>query len=221
MSLIDIHTHNLGNEAGVITVRNLFPHENIPDPVPDEYFSVGLHPWLLESSEDSDDQICLLEKKAKLGNVIAVGECGIDRFAKAAIEIQVEIFLRQAEIAESLGKPVIIHCVKAFNEIIKLRRNFRSLTPWIIHGYNGSPELTVHLVDQGFMFSFGKALLNENSKAFRSFQQLNDNMFFLETDESDLPVSDMYAFAARSRSCGIDNLELQVENNFKRIFFGA
>jgi TatD DNase family protein len=182
------------------------------------YYSVGLHPWLLESSPDISDLMLKVEQKAGLKNILAVGECGLDKMIRIDMTIQEKVFTDHVAIAEKVSKPLIIHCVKTFNELMQLKRKLHNTTPWILHGFKGSPELAEQLLLQGFLFSFGKALLNSESKALRSLPYIPDDCIFFETDESDLNISDLYSAASVYKNCPVEELDSRIQSNFNRIF---
>lgn len=60
------------------------------------------------------------------------------------------------ELSETLRKPLILHIVKSFPEIIALRKQWKPTQPWIIHGFRGKPQLARELLAHGFHLSYGK-----------------------------------------------------------------
>ena len=94
--------------------------------------SVGIHPW-----HASEWQIEHLDELATDPRVVAIGEAGFDTLRGPSAEIQTRIFRHQALLAERLGKPLIIHCVKAWDALLEQQRLLRPETPWIIHGFRG------------------------------------------------------------------------------------
>lgn len=145
----DIHTHRL--DAGDDCIINLPLHVTLPD---SGYFSVGIHPWDTENATDAD--IGEIERLAADPRVVAIGETGIDMLRGASVEKQREIFERHIELSERLGKPLILHVVKAFPEIIRLRRLHKPRQRWIVHGFRGKPELARELLHHGFDISIGQ-----------------------------------------------------------------
>jgi len=87
--------------------------------------------------------------------IVAIGETGIDKLKGPSYDIQIPVFEKHIALSESLKKPLIIHCVKAWDELIRVRRQSQPSQPWIIHGYRSNPELTKRLIKEGFMFSVG------------------------------------------------------------------
>ena len=88
--------------------------------------------------------------------VVAVGECGIDRLRGADEAVQEQWFVRQVQLAEAAGLPVTVHCVKAFDVLLRLHKELRPTTRWTIHGFRGKPALAAQLLAAGFDLSFGR-----------------------------------------------------------------
>ena len=101
---------------------------------------------------------------ASCPQVVAIGECGLDRLRGAALEEQQRWFVRQAELAESSGRPLIVHCVKAFDVLIQLHRCLSPRAQWVVHGFRGKPQLAQMLLRAGMHLSFGK---NYNEESYR------------------------------------------------------
>ena len=93
----------------------------------------------------------------------------------------------------------------------------RPSMPWIMHAYNGSPELTKQLVEMGFLFSFGDILFRDNAKAIESFRYLPMNRIFFETDEADTPVETIYQKGSELKQVSMEELKYFVWKNFNRI----
>ncbi len=140
----DIHTHNpLATDA----VINLTPGMAMR---PDALYSVGIHPWCPETD------FGWVERMARHPQVVMIGECGIDRLRSPLTpDRQIELLRRHAELAEQTGKPLILHVVRAYNDIMALHRQMRPSQPWIIHGFRGKPQLARQLTDMGIHISLG------------------------------------------------------------------
>ena len=59
-------------------------------------------------------------------------------------------------LSEKNSLPLILHVVKAFPEIIALKKELKPRQPWIIHGFRGKPELAKELHRHGFFLSLGE-----------------------------------------------------------------
>jgi TatD DNase family protein len=225
-SLIDIHTHKIPAAPGISIVNiilkdksygeNITPLETINKfNEPDIYFSVGVHPWFLSAWEN---QIELLEEIANLPKVIAIGECGLDKTKGITLDKQAEIFNIHIRLSEKLEKPLIIHCVKAYNELIRTRSEMQPKQPWIIHGFSSSPQIANQCIESGMCISLGKVLFN-NSLTIRSLlQAIPLSRLFLETDENDYTIDDVYQKYATLMEITVDQLKFEMVKNFDNYF---
>lgn len=171
---IDIHTHD---KSRINAVINIYPHENL---IEGAFHSVGIHPW-----QTTDIDLSTIEKLNTLAShpqVVAIGETGIDTLKGASIDKQIDIFKLHISLSEQVKKPLIIHCVKAFNEIITIKKQLKPSMPWIIHGFRGKPQLTQQLLNNGFYISLGEHFNSQSATIIPS-----DRLFF-ETDESSLDI---------------------------------
>lgn len=147
----NIHAHGV---RGPRVITNLDPGETIDTEPGEAWYSVGIHPWHSEGTSEAD--IENVRELASDPRVAAIGEAGLDAHRGAGAEEQERIFVRQAQIAEDAGKPMIIHCVGRYGRIIELRRLLVPEQLWIIHGFRGKPELARQLVAAGFGISLGE-----------------------------------------------------------------
>ncbi len=160
MNLPDIHNHKITevNQSSTI-VNRLSDFDSIPDT---GYYSVGLHPWYLnEQTADKEFEIAIGAALKK--NVLAIGECGLDKVCKTDWKLQKKWFEAHISLAIQWGKPMIVHCVKAFWEVrIELKKNWME-EPVIFHGFNRGTVLANELISAGYYLSFGKHLMLEHS----------------------------------------------------------
>ena len=119
---VNIHSHQIHSEQQVLAIHNLFAHE----PVPEEgLFSIGWHPWYLNDFETTEI-FKVLEEKAVLSQIVAIGETGLDKAITIDWNKQTDVFRFHVEIANKLQKPLIIHCVRAYSELIKFKKEFKA-----------------------------------------------------------------------------------------------
>lgn len=214
---VDIHTHQHHSEKDTVLVQNVYPGERIPVFSGRNFYSVGLHPWHLASETENNAALELVEEALELDHVIFVGEAGLDKLVNTDFNEQKRVFEAQAYIAEEYQYPLIIHCVKAFNEVIGLRKKMNPAMPWILHAYNGSLDLTKQLEKMNFIFSFGKNLLKDNSKVIQAFKYLGLNNLFFETDELEMDVNHIYERAAKLKDIPVQQLKSATWDNLTRI----
>lgn len=138
----DIHTHNPQATDAVI---NLEPGMAMR---PGGLYSAGWHPWW------PDPNMAWVRRLAADPQVVMIGETGIDkRRAAMTLPQQIELAKEHARLAEEVGKPLILHIVGAWPEIMALRKELRPQQPWIIHGFRGKQQLAEQLVRAGFILS--------------------------------------------------------------------
>lgn len=145
----DVHSHS---HRGPDVITNLREGDSISTPEGLACYSAGLHPWDTEKPFDW----LWLERTVADPRVVAVGECGLDRIKGAPLEEQEKLFRRQVALSELIGKPLIIHCVRAYAEMLRLRAELKPSQPWLIHGFRGKSELARQLIAAGFLLSLPK-----------------------------------------------------------------
>lgn len=210
---IDIHTHHLQNGPEVLEIQNLRAGEDWPETM-STYLSYGVHPW----DADRPERVALLDQVFAIENLSAIGECGLDKFQGGDLSTQTRLFKRHIELSEKQNKPLLIHCVGYYNELMALRKEGPSALPWIIHGFTGHPQLADQLIKAGFLLSFGEALMDADSKAVGSLKTLPGHCWFLETDDSDRSIQTIYQRAAAICEIAISQLKTQLHQNFLSTF---
>ncbi len=144
--IIDIHTHRPYPQPEGIISKALRPDSAETSEMKTfQLYSVGMHPWDTQDTEDAG-LFARLEEIAAQPNVAAIGECGIDLLRGAPMFRQLLVFRRHVEISEKLRKPLIIHDVKADDIICGLRRDMKPTQPWCIHGFRGKPAAAMALI---------------------------------------------------------------------------
>ena len=213
---INIHTHHTGFQDSVFSIVNVFlsDYPEVPAKTP---FSIGLHPWHLGLESDAGTR-SKLQKATSLPNVMAIGESGLDKAIKASPELQEERFRIHIDISEEHKKPLIIHCVKAFNEIMSLKTKLKPSSPWIIHGYQGSEQLTRDLIRDGFYVSVNERIMKYPERNKSMLQEVPVNRLFLETDEYETHISGLYGFVAECYGMELQNLKDTVMENFNSVW---
>ena len=178
--------------------------------------SVGLHPWHV--SDDWQEAFAPVCAAAERTDVWAIGECGFDKLkAGASLAVQVEAFRAHIALAERVQKPMVIHCVKAFDELLALRKETEEAAkrvgrlpqPWVVHGFRGKPEQAKQLMTKGMLLSFGHQYNVETlRKVFAEYFQLSTitSPFYLETDDLHLSVRQIYEQVAHHLDVDVDRL---------------
>ena len=185
---IDIHTHNF-------TSRHI------------ELRAVGIHPWDVENSS-IDESI--------FQGAQAIGEIGLDYACKVNRQRQEEFFKQQLLIAQRLKLPVVIHCVRAFEQVLKILQSY-TLRGVIFHGFIGSKELATEVIKRGYFLSFGERTFR-SQKTIEALRNTPLENLFLETDVSDIPIEEIYAKTAQITGVDMNTLIHSITNNYNKLF---
>ena len=208
--LKDIHTHRFTDSApeevllSCPVLKNEIPAEAV-------YLSAEIHPWHL-TAENLSCQIERMENMLSDSRVLALGEVGLDKLTECPYPIQIKAFEEIVSISEAYGKPLIIHCVKSVDELIAIRKKMRPALPWIMHGFRGKPQQADSLLRHGFYLSFGE---HYNSQVMK---EIPIERLLLETDESNVPIDELYNRAAAIRHISAEELKLAVLHNVNNVF---
>jgi len=214
---IDIHTHNAKPAKGIFAVENLMAHENLmPGTITAKAFTAGIHPWHLNEF-NRDKLLEYVSNVAGDPNLIAFGEAGFDKLRGPSVELQTSTFAEQVKIAGEYNKPLVIHCVRAWEELLAAHRNMKPLTPWLVHGFRGKKELALQLIKRGMYLSFWfDFVMRPDSAELLRF--LPNYRIFLETDGADVDIRDIYRKASIDLGMDVDELKRIVINNFNALF---
>ena len=185
---IDIHTHRP-------TALHIEPQ------------AVGIHPWMAEK-EAFDEAI--------FDNAVAIGEIGLDFACDVNRDTQERVFRTQLAQAEKRNLPVILHCVRAFEPIMKILAEYR-LRAVIFHGFIGSAQQAKRAIDTGHYLSFGPNAFR-SPKTIAALQSTPENRLFAETDDSGEAIENVYSRIAQTRGISVEELRVTIENNYNKIF---
>lgn len=213
---IDLHTHLFSADPSVWAIRSFHQQEKREAEHYTGPRSVGLHPWFLEAGGWEEDWEWV-ERESVRSEVVAIGETGLDRLQGPDLSLQEEIFLRHIRLAEACNKPVIVHCVRAWSELERIVRSATPSVPVVVHGFQKDIVLMEKLLSLGVFFSFGAAILRENSTAAHSFAAVPLDRVFLETDDGQHPIQTIYGSAAALRGLTESALAAQIHINLQTI----
>lgn len=200
---VDIHTH-VDNQS-VIKIVDDFS-ENI-------LTTWGVHPW--DVIDFNLSQISQIQRN--LREIFAIGEVGLDKVHKETFAKQVEVFEEMIRLSESYGKPMIVHCVRAYSEIIEIRKRTKATMPWVIHGFNSSVETMRQLLKYDIYISLGEILYHNENQAVKILKTIPVDRLVLETDVSGRDIKDVYAKAAELMGCEIEFLCDKIFENYGRL----
>lgn len=210
MNCFDIHTHCLPQHPE----QAILSHHIGSDPLDrrEVHASVGIHPWYL-TEQNTSIQLQLLEQTLQSHRVVALGEAGLDRLRGCPLDVQTIVFRHEVALAEAYRLPMIIHCVRAFNELIQLKKELHPVQPWIIHGFRGKESVARDLLRHGFHLSFG-ALFQEETVRTVPLERL-----FIETDESQESIDEICRHIAKARGVSPEDLAEAINKNVREVFF--
>lgn len=203
MDFLDFHHHQLGKNG----IYNLDLNEEIPV----AKFSAGLHPKDITENWKSDFE--KIKTISLSENCLAIGECGLDGLVNIDENLQNEIFKSHILWAEAIDKPIIIHCVRRFSQILHYKN---AKIPLVIHGFNKKENIAKELLDTGFYLSFGHAGL-ENLSLQNIIKNIPIQRLFLETDDSDFEIIKLYEKVSEIKSITLENLKDKMWENLNNI----
>ena len=213
MKFFNLHTHQFSNQLDVLELVNQYPQEfdaSIPN------YSIGIHPWhIVEDRIEADLEI--IESKLKDEMCLAIGECGLDKRIEIPMALQQIVFEKQLALAEKYRKPVVIHCVAAFQEVIAIKKKMAISVPLVIHGFSKNKETAEQLIANGFYISFGKYLLR-NPEFELVFKSIPKEHLFLETDTIEEGIAAVYELAAKYKNIEMGEMKAIINANFDTVF---
>jgi len=215
MQYIDIHTHKENDDSNVFSIRSysIIDNNNIPY---DKPFSVGVHPW--DSEKFNFCHFDTLKRISNKENLCAIGEAGLDKLRGTEYHIQEKIFRYHCELAEKTNKPLIIHCVKYHDKLLALHTELQPKMPWIIHSFNRNAKTAKEFIKKGIYLSFGESLYKTISNPHKYFSELDKEFIFVETDENDYSIQDIYQQAASLRGIELEEMSEIIKTNFTKCF---
>ena len=221
---VNIHTH-YNNHIGdneFVEIQNI-DVDNIVNVDVSHFYSIGIHPWNLKS------QNLKISETQKLGdlesqclgdlNIKAIGECGLDRACDVDFEIQKEVFIKQIELSEQIDKPLIIHAVRTYPDIISIRKEIKAKQSWIIHGFQGNMQSAEQMLrHDGIYLSLGDVMFKNERRASELLNIIPLDRLFLETDVAERDIVEVYEKAVSLSGIEMDKLRNDIFNNFVKIF---
>jgi len=217
MKYVNIHLHPpLFDTDDVISIPDI-SSSDISVSHSTLYSSFGIHPWFL-TEENATLQFQRLESLLQNDAIIAIGEVGLDAIRDANMSLQLLVFKQIISLSEHYKKPLIIHCVKAYEKLLYFHKRRNVKQPWIIHGFHGNIELVKQLVKRNLFLSFGSKLL-QDSKLHSVFSIIPLDSIFLETDNDKINITEIYQVAAEIRNIDVEILKNALYKNFIRVFF--
>ncbi len=211
--LIDFHTHSKRETDDTLEVVSI--HKDKKEPW--DWYTVGFHPWWSPRILTDAELDFLKEKLESDSFCLGLGECGLDKLKGVDLQLQEAIFRQQIELANALNAPLIVHCVRVYDSVLKLHR-LLAKTPWVVHGYKRHQILARSIIEQGIYLSVAP---DENMAVsfVDTLRYLPIDRFFIETDsDTKLNIRQRYELLSTIRKMEMNVLEQELFNNFKTFF---
>lgn len=173
------------------------------------FVSAGIHPWYPDKATFE-----ALETVLSKNELVAVGECGLDKLCDTDWDLQLTLFKKQIALAERFKKPLMIHCVRAWSELMDCLKGVR--IPVVIHGFNKNSALANQLLQAGYYISVGLNAISSGKEEM--IKMLPPEKMFCETDDSDQPVLEVYKGVAGIKEIDLNSFVLQVQKNVSKVF---
>lgn len=205
--ITNFHCHDIAAEQAIISVD-----VNDFKPQYGKTYSVGIHPWHI--GDNWQQQLEQLAEAAQHHLVVVIGETGLDSLKGAPLDVQEQVMQAHITIAAATGKPLIIHCVRTSQQILKLWRDNPQAhnVAWVIHGFRGNENVARQLLDAGFYLSYG-AKFNEQALAITPLDRL-----LVETDdEPSASIEAVLKAVAKVKQCSHRSLRRQVRRTALQI----
>ena len=207
-SFLNVHAHhNYGAETAIVQFE---PNLSVDTPA---YFSIGIHPEkaLIDSSLTTEFK-SLSEHK----NCLAIGEIGLDsRYANQ--KDQEVVYILQLQLAKTLNKPIILHCVNQWDRCRFLHEKYATGIPIVYHGFNKPGILDSILSYPDAYISIGPSVLT-NTSLQSKINGIPLEKLLCETDTVQMPVSEIYQKVADLKSLSLREFSETININAKRIF---
>lgn len=200
------HTHHSFNEQ--FEVRQELLHSNSS-----RFHSIGIHPW--EANDVAEKQVAELLKNCN-EFTLAIGECGLDTLIGPDLKVQTAVFEQQIIFSETFKYPLIIHCVKAWNELLVLRKKYQPTQPWVFHGFSKYGILN-QVLASGMMISLGAGIIH-HPKQVEIVENIPDHQLLLETDDLEIEIKEIYEVVAELKKISLQEIQNLVNTNFKNTF---
>ncbi len=179
------------------------------------YGCVGVHPWCIGSLQDDwvRDMQELLNKNSRL----MIGEVGLDK-NYPDLELQESIFMAQLELAIELNRPIHIHCVGAWDKMLRILKTYKGCVE--LHAFSASDEILKQLLKKdNVFFSYSAAVLDSGrQKLLEVVKNTPADRILVESDtKSPLIIIDIVKRIADIKSVAVDKIADTIYKNSLRL----
>lgn len=177
--------------------------------------AAGIHPWQADEYDIADADTLRNALGSGLDTAQAIGETGLDFACNADRDAQVRLFRAHLQLAEQMRLPVVIHCVRAFEPVMKIIGEY-AVPNVLFHGFVGSADLVRRAVEKGYFISFGLRSLR-SPKSVAAMRTVPPELMFVETDDDDISIEDIYKMAAEAIGSEVETLQCRCNENYKKL----
>ncbi|WP_241033839.1 TatD family hydrolase [Vibrio maerlii] len=155
------------------------------------YYALGCHPMYLSADISSSLRRLELALDNRNERCVAVGECGLDFYkGREDADLQLEYLVKQLKLANQHLLPVILHCRKAHQDLVKVLKANKPIKGGVLHGFTGSYQQAMEYVKLGLKIGVGGSITYPRaSKTRQAISQLPLDSLVLETDAPDMPLN--------------------------------
>lgn len=199
---------------------------------PNLYYAFGLHPWFLTNESDKVfAELDLLLQQCPAG-LVAIGECGLDGAIEVPMSLQITMLEKQLALASQYQLPVILHCRKAHNELLRIVKQFTPPRGGVWHAFSGSRQQAEQFIELGFMLGIGGVITYPRAeKTRKAVAKLPIESLLLETDGPTMPlfqrqgvrnepayIPEVLAELSMLKQMSPDTLGEAIERNVEKMF---
>ena len=212
MQNFDIHTHF--NTLGLLDISDNYSLKE-----KSKFFSIGIHPKKLNSTNELNKVLYEISDFVADNKCVAIGECGLDKFSDLPLNIQEKIFIPQIEIAQKNHKPLIIHCVRLYNEVVRIIKQQKFNLPVVFHGFNANSDTLKQLLKfDNFYFSVSEKILNEKNNIYKALEFLPLEKLLIESDtDKNTDFQRLLTNISMLKHEETNVVKKYIQNNFKKL----
>jgi TatD DNase family protein len=197
---------------------------------PQAKIGIGIHPWYISPNSTLTSITEKLEAAILEYRPDFIGETGLDKL-KPEFDLQQEIFYIHLKLAQKYNLPLVIHCVRAYNELLAILSKFTILRG-MVHAYNANSETAKQLAKKNMLLGVGSIILNENSQLSKSIERIPLEQLLIESDAPYMPYGtkefstseDCMLYAkqlAENKKTNLTEIISKVNQNFITLFNSA
>lgn len=146
------------------------------------YGTIGIHPE--EIDDNIEKQLEFIKQNVSNPKIVGIGEIGLDYYwNKENKDTQVDVFIKQIEIAKKYNKPIVIHSREAIEDTYEILEKHLGNIKAVLHCYSSSAQMALKFRKLGVLFGIGGVVTFKNgTKLQEVVKELDMEDFLLETD---------------------------------------